>query len=345
MKIALYVGRFRFPLKPSDIGVEFFEAIHASKHDICALLVEPEDPLVAFGTQKGLNVVPLPLELNAPVADMRRYFSSSSFTENVERFLQRIHDAAPDIGVVYCGAWIPPVLRVAMPLGFVNLHPGPLPELSGYDPEKFMIIGDYPIGRGTVHRTADLFDTGNILQFTPDIPLPQYTTTPELAGLISRAGFQTMLDVLDCVAGSKALIGTPQEESRRGYATRKQGYVESVIRWSEDTHRKLNSRLRAFNSLDDGMPLKISEKGKYRIVYDLETHNGDFPGELGEPIGTYRGQGDFLNAPIFRTTEGAAVLKLGPPLDSHDTDFFLTEEQLIESGERSVQTTPDEFEF
>lgn len=323
MKIALYIGRFRFPLKPSDIGVEFFEAIRASKHDIAALLVEADDPLNSIGRQAGLNVIPLPSELHAPVAEMRRYFSSAPYTENVERFLDGVHDADPDIGVVYCGGWLPPPLRVVPPLGFINLHPGPLPELSGYDPEKFMILNDYPAGHGTVHRTADRFDTGNILQFTESIPLPRCTTTPELAGLISRAGFRTVVEVLDRTTGLKSLFGAPQDESRRGYATRKMGYAESVIRWDEDSHRKLDCRLRAFNSLDDGMPLKIALDGRYRIVYDLKTNDGDFSGKPGDRLG---GSDD---APIFRTKEGAAALRLGPEVASSDTDFVLPEDLLI----------------
>ena len=345
MKIALYIGRFRFPLKPSDIGVECFKTIRNSKHEIVALLVESGDPLASLGTQCGLDVITLPPELHAPVAEMRQYFSSPPFTENVERFLERLHDADPDIGVVYCGGWIPPAMRVTVPLGFINLHPGPLPELSGFDPEKFMILNDDPASYGTVHRTADLFDTGNILAFTERVPLSPHITTPELATLISRVGFRTVLEVLDRATDPKSLLGTPQDESRRGYATRKQGYIESVIRWNEDSHRKLDSRLRAFNSLDDGMPLKLFQDGKYVIVYDLETHGGDFPGRPGDQIGRYAGEGDFHDAPIFRTIEGAAVLQVGPVIDSHDSDFLLPEERLIGPGPRPMKTKIECFEM
>lgn len=345
MKIALYIGRFRFPLKPSDIGIEFFDAIRNSKHEICAFLVESDDPLLSVAMRQGINVITLPQEMLAPVAKMRKYFTSPPFCENVETFLSRIHDADPDIGVVYCGAWIPPALRVAIPMGFINLHPGPLPELSGYDPEKFMILGDFPTGHGTVHRTADLFDTGNILAFTPPVPLPRYTTTPELAQLITRSGFKTVLDVLDNITGPRFSFGTPQDESRRGYATRKRGYIESVLRLEEDSHRKLNSRLRAFNSLDDGMPLKLFHENKYTIIFDLETHDGSFPGNPGDKIGRYSGPGMFFDASIFRTCEGSAVLLPGSTVDSHDTAFILPEERLIPSGERPLRTSTDHFDI
>jgi hypothetical protein len=93
------------------------------------------------------------------------------------------------------------------------------------------------------------------------------------------------------------------------------------------------------------MPLKVFWDGKYSSVYDLETYEGTCPGQPGDRIGRYGGGGDFHDAPIYRTIEGAAVLRLGPAVDSHDTDFFLPEELLVRAEPRLMKTKIECFEM
>ncbi len=344
LKIALYIGQYRFPLTPSDIGVEFLEAMRAGRHPIGVVLAHPGDIVLRLAHEYGLPTLPLPEELEYPVDRMRRIFEAPELPPHLRAWLDALRGFATDVGIVYCGGWIPPQLAQTPRLGFINLHPGPLPEFTGYDPEKFLILNHHEQGWGTIHHLADKFDTGNVLRTSEPVPLTPSTTTPELAKLISRQCFKALPGVLDeFTRGIPA--GTPQNESRRDYVTRRRGHRESVIQWRRDSHAKLDARLRAFNSLDDGMCLKARRQGRLHVVYDLELHAGDYPGKPGEEIGIYRGPGVYENAPLIRTREGVAAVLFGAAVATPFTAVELAPERLIRAAERPRRTGAEFFEI
>jgi methionyl-tRNA formyltransferase len=78
----------------------------------------------------------------------------------------------PDLACVLCWPWrIPPALLAVPRLGFLNLHPAPLPELRGPEP----LFWAFQEGRRqtavTLHWMDEQFDTGDIAARAP-VSLP-----------------------------------------------------------------------------------------------------------------------------------------------------------------------------
>jgi len=306
------------------VAGELLASLRRSRHAACALALRRGDRLEPWARRLGVPLLTLPPALLAPCRVMRETLSGDAWDRRpaLRRWLAAFRATTPDVGLVYCGGWVPPRLAGAPRLGFVNFHPAPLPELPGYFAEYLLSAWGATRARGAFHLVSERFDRGPLLGHTPLVRLPRPALPGEINARVVRGGLKPLEALLDRLAGGRRAGPPPGRLSgREGYPP---GPVwagldavnrETRIDWGADGHDALLRRLRAFGGVprERCHPLHADVGGTERTVLDLDLHRGVFPGRPGDAVGRYRGGGPFAGAALVRTREGVAVVAAGPP--------------------------------
>ncbi len=310
MRVLLYVGPLRPRMKP-DQARRLIDRIRKSRHRIVGVILCADDPLMGAVRRLGVPVMVLPGELTLPCRVIReRMRTDKAVRRTVEQWVDRLKPLKPDVGVVFFGHWLPPILYRLPPKGFLNYHPAPLPDLRGMEPDTMAVLQGRRTMRGTVHQVTEAYDDGPIFAYTRRMRLTRYTTPREIFETLTAYGVDTIVRVLDRMERGTA-AAVPQKEHHEQDATRKQARKESVIRLTEDDVEAVQRRRRAFLGQDIGIRLKAEYNGALHVIEDVETYAGAFPGLPGQYLGAYKGSGPFRDGPIVRLQDGVAVLRPG----------------------------------
>jgi methionyl-tRNA formyltransferase len=352
LRVALYLGWHRWAdwrreaEDDPDAAEEIVVKLAASRHRLCALILRRGDRLAAWSRRLGVPALILPAALCRSVKEARRSFADSGWRKNprLRRWFRDFEAAGPEVGVVYCGGWLPPPMFSLPPLGFINFHPGPLPELPGYYPEFLLALRGGRRSRGTIHRVSENIDEGEILAYAP-VALPPLATSREIGIRMTRAAAAALPACLDRLAD-----GRPRAiRSEKGVvfpATLAAVNREAAIDWSGDSHDMIDRRVRCFCGLpwDRCRPLHAQTPSGPRLVLDVETYAGVFPGLPGEQVGVYRGSGIFAGAPVVRTVEGVAIVGTGGPFRP-GRRLRIPAGRLVPSGKRRKLTRLEMIEW
>lgn len=111
---------------------------------------------------------------------------------------------SPDLVVVACWPWrIPPALLAVPRLGFLNLHPSPLPELRGPEP-LFWALQEGRARSGVALHWMDAgLDTGDIAAAAP-LDLPEGAGWAEVEELAAAAGARLLAELAPRLAAGAA---------------------------------------------------------------------------------------------------------------------------------------------
>jgi methionyl-tRNA formyltransferase len=327
----VFCGNSRLFFETNDLAVEMLDRIAAAGHHICAVIVSQDDPITGALSQRNIKTVIRPEFLNGNKTQIKQNLFRPEFTE----WLTTLRLYQPDCGISFYSDWIPPAIYKIPAHGTVNIHPAPLPKFTGYEPELFHVLYDQRRSAGTIHYVEEKIDTGNILAYGNEVELPEDMTPTDVYTALIRGCFPPLIDVLDKIATGTEISYKLQKEQERSYATKKLAAVESVIQWQTDSHRKMDCRLRAFNSTNDGNILKALINGQLYQVFDILFDTGNYSGLAGEKIGIYTQEGEFYHAPILCTLEGIAILRLGSlcqisdnfMYDNNNNNMFLLQKQ------------------
>ena len=324
LQLGMIIGRSRIFGDARDMALETIEHVCKTCHRFKIVLAAKNDPIHGILRERNIPTAVLPDAFCAPLAKTRQF----AMTPEYEAWENEIRTHNLDLGITFYSGWLP-ISLVAVPrLRFINIHPAPLPMLTGYEAEKFHVITDRRRSWGVIHRLEEHFDTGNILTEGLPVNLPEDMTPMDVyEGLIGGC-IPKLLELLDQFAAGDTPSEKNQDESQRTYASRKNAFQETVIRWHHDTHRQIDCRFRAFNTVEDEMILKAKIDDQLYSILDLMLDVGDFPGVPGQRIGRYHQNGLFDNTPIVRTLQGIAVLRLGQPITSHDQPVYLAPEDI-----------------
>lgn len=109
----------------------------------------------------------------------------------------------PDLGCVACWPWrLPPALLALPRLGWLNLHPSPLPLLRGPEPLFWALHAGWQQSAVTLHWMDDQFDTGAIaLQVA--LELPEGAGWEELEERVAGLGASLLTEGLPMLAAGK----------------------------------------------------------------------------------------------------------------------------------------------
>lgn len=314
-RIGIIVGSSRLFGGAKDLALDIINSILQSPHQLAVVFAEPNDPVLSYPSLRQHNIptVVLPNALCGTHDEISRKITEPQF---VKKFNQ-LKNIPFDLGISFYANWLPPIVIALPRFGFINLHPAPLPMLTGYEAERFHVLTDRRKSWGTIHYLAERFDVGNILARGNTVELPEDMTPMTVYEQLIGNCIPVLRQVLNDFACGKPMIGEPQNETLRTYATHQNAVRESFIQWATDTNRKLDCRFRAYCTANDGMRLRAVIDNQLCEIFDIMILPNDnpyskigSPGQtMGQTIGTYQQSGQFYNAPMIRTLEGIAVVK------------------------------------
>lgn len=341
LRVVAYLGMDR-PCRRVDYGELLVERIFRSRHKLAGLVIHPSDNLADLARKYSIPYISIPLDLLQPIAKIKTALAGNTqFREFYAIWLEHIRRFNADIGLSAWGYWIPNELFSMPPMGFINYHPAPLPQMRGMEPDTFAILEGRTVMYGTVHKVNHAFDCGDIVARTKQIPIHQYDTPVSVLENLNREGISTIIHTLN--AFSNGTVKCEKQCAQEGTrTTRNMAREASFIDWERDTVDLLDRKLRAFCGQDIGIRLKGYYQNQLRDVVDLEGCRGKFKGRPGEVIGSYRGRGYFFGAPVIRVSDGVVVVRFGIeiiPL-SYSSLFYneSPQEKLIAPGRRKRHT-------
>ncbi|MDR3196775.1 MAG: hypothetical protein LBU34_02800 [Planctomycetaceae bacterium] len=308
LRIGIIIGSSRLFGGAKDMALEIILTILQSPHQLAVVFAEPDDPVLLYPPlrQHGIPTISLPDSLYGNYHEIRRKTVEHRFTKDLN-YLKRI---SFDLGVSFYSGWLPSSVIEIPRFRFINIHPSPLPILTGYEAERFHVLTDRRKSWGTIHYLTEKLDTGNILACGEVVDLPENMTPMIVYEQLIGNCLLIFRRVLDDFASGKPMLGESQDEALRTYATHQDAVRESVIHWATDTNRKLDCRFRAYCTANDKMILCGEIDGQLCEISDIMLLSNFHIGLPGQRIGTYQQPGPFYNAPIIKTLEGAAAVKI-----------------------------------
>jgi len=208
-----------------EFAVPALKALHASRHDVVAVLTQPDRP-----KGRGRKLTPPPvkiaaLELGCPVEQPGCIHKPDC--------LSFIKSKTPDLFVVIAFGRLLKSHHFAIPShGVINVHASLLPRYRGPAPIQWALInGDRETGVTTMYMAEEL-DAGDML-LQARTAITADDTAATLHDRLSEIGAPLLLDTLDQLADNR-LQPVPQDPSAVTYApllTKKDGQ----IRWDQST--------------------------------------------------------------------------------------------------------------
>ena len=216
---------------------------------------------------------------------------------NSPALLTRVRELKPDLVVSWFWTTLLPmdVIRAAR-LGGIGVHPSLLPRHRGPDPTFWAIAsGDTETGV-TVHRLAEAYDTGDILDAERLAIDPSWNAW-ELARALDRPSLRKLRETVGRLARGETVPGVPQDPALATQAPTPDD-ATCALRWSWPTEQVL----RHVRALAPAPGAWTEING--RLVTVLRASPApSFPAAL-EP-----GEGAIVDGlPIVRAGDGAVVL-------------------------------------
>ena len=203
-----------------DFAVPTLEALHNSRHEVAAVVSQPDRP-----KGRGRKLTPPPVKVTAegfgyPVIQPESVKTDSFFDEM--RALQ------PDLFVVIAMGQILPKRLLDLPrLGAINVHASLLPRLRGSAPIQGAIInGDAQGGVTTMQMDVGM-DTGDML-LKAATPIGDEDTAQSLHDRLAPMGAELLVETLDRIAAGD-LKPEPQEAAEATLApmlSKKDGRID-----------------------------------------------------------------------------------------------------------------------
>lgn len=192
-----------------DFAAASLEALIASRHEIQAVVTQPDKPK----GRKG-ELTPPPVKVVAEGKGIKVY---QPLKVRDEEFVKTLRAYNPDVMVVVAFGQIIPLSILKMPkYGCVNIHGSLLPKYRGAAPIQWAVLdGEKETGITTILMDEGI-DTGDIL-LKKTIKIDTDETSGSLFDKLMALGAKTILETLDELEKGN-LTPTKQGESPTAYA-------------------------------------------------------------------------------------------------------------------------------
>ena len=192
-----------------DFAAASLEALIASRHEIQAVVTQPDKPK----GRKG-ELTPSPVKVVAEGKGIKVY---QPLKVRDEEFVKTLRAYNPDVMVVVAFGQIIPLSILKMPkYGCVNIHGSLLPKYRGAAPIQWAVLdGEKETGITTILMDEGI-DTGDIL-LKKTIKIDTDETSGSLFDKLMALGAKTILETLDELEKGN-LTPTKQGESPTAYA-------------------------------------------------------------------------------------------------------------------------------
>lgn len=192
-----------------DFAAASLEALIASRHEIQAVVTQPDKPK----GRKG-ELTPSPVKVVAEGKGIKVY---QPLKVRDEEFVETLRAYNPDVMVVVAFGQIIPLSILKMPkYGCVNIHGSLLPKYRGAAPIQWAVLdGEKETGITTILMDEGI-DTGDIL-LKKTIKIDTDETSGSLFDKLMALGAETILETLDELEKG-SLTPIKQGESPTAYA-------------------------------------------------------------------------------------------------------------------------------
>jgi methionyl-tRNA formyltransferase len=219
-----------------EFAVPSLRALIESELEVAAVFTQPDRP-----SGRGQHLQPSPVKRCAVERGITVYQPEKIRTEDNRSILEAL---APDfIAVVAYGQILPNWLLRVPRIAPVNVHGSLLPKYRGAAPVAWAIYNGETATGVTTMIIEQKLDSGPIL-LQKQVPIPETTTSGELAAELSRAGARLLVPTLRGLADG-SLEPVVQDESLVTWAPRIAKEMASIS-W-ERPAREIHNHVRAFN--------------------------------------------------------------------------------------------------
>lgn len=193
-----------------EFAVLALERLVASSHTVAAVVTQP-DRHTGRGQHLQSPAVKLAAERQGlPVLQPTR-IRTPEFEETLRAF-------NPDAIVVAAFGRILPANILKLPrFGCINIHASLLPKYRGAAPIQWAIINGEKYTGVTIMQMDEGLDTGNIIAFE-QIDILDDDNTESVSNMLSVAGAELIVGVLDQVESQQSVTSIPQNHSQATFA-------------------------------------------------------------------------------------------------------------------------------
>jgi methionyl-tRNA formyltransferase len=191
------------------VAVPSLDALHASRHDLVAVLTRPP---AAAGRGRAVR--------SSAVGEWGQSHGVPVLTPVSPRdpgFLAELTALAPDcVPVVAYGALVPPAALAVPPHGWVNLHFSVLPAWRGAAPVAHAVLAGDDVTGATTFLLEEGLDTGPVLGVVTH-PIAATDTAGDVLDDLADAGARLLVATLHGIEDG-ALVPVPQPTDGVSYA-------------------------------------------------------------------------------------------------------------------------------
>ena len=270
-----------------DFAVNSLNAIINSRHEVIAVVTQPDKPV---GRKAILTASPVKECALSHGIKVLQYDKISK--EGIED----LKALAPDIMVTCAFGQIlsQEVLDIA-PKGVINVHGSLLPKYRGASPIQAAILNGETVSGVTIMQTERGVDSGDIL-LQEQTPIGEYETAGELFDKLSVIGAKLIVCALDGIENGTI---TPQKQDESLSTVVKMIKKQDALLDFSKPCEVLKNYVRAMYP----WPVAFTYlNGKILKIYSCRIDNGNYRGETGEIV-----KAD-LNGIVVKCGEGALML-------------------------------------
>lgn len=235
-------------------GLPVLEALAAGRHELAAVVSQPDRPAGRGGKTRPTPVSARAAELSLPLLCPEQ--------PNTPAFADEFGRLAPDLVVIVAYGHLirQPLLGVPR-LGFINLHASLLPAYRGAAPVPWAILQGETESGATVFALDTRFDTGRIIGQVR-VPITADDTSQTYLEKLSHPGAELMLQCVEQLDAGTARY-EPQDEA---LATRAPKFrkEDGLVDWSAPL-AQIDCRVRAFQPWPLAFSHVPTAKGLVRI--------------------------------------------------------------------------------
>jgi methionyl-tRNA formyltransferase len=219
-----------------DFAVPTLEALHGSRHQVVAVITQPDR---ARG--RGQHSQPGPVKQLAERAGLT-ILQPQRLRD--EAFLEAFRTLDADLGVVAAYGKILTDAVLAVPrLGLVNVHASLLPKYRGAAPIHRAVMAGETVTGVTIMRVVKALDAGSMLSKVAR-PIGDAETSVDVEHDMARLGAAALVETVDAMA-SGPVTETPQDESEATYA-HKLEKTDGIVDWSRPA-RAIHNQIRGLH--------------------------------------------------------------------------------------------------
>jgi methionyl-tRNA formyltransferase len=218
-----------------DFAVPSLAAVHGSRHQVAAVVTQPDRPKGRGHHLAATAVKEQALALNLPVLQPESVKDPAFFSQ-----LQALN---PDLSLIVAFSVLPEAIVNLPPKGCVNIHASLLPKYRGAAPIQWAVYhGETETGL-TYFRLNRSVDTGDMYRQVR-VPIPDGATGGELYAILKEEGAKHIVEILDGIeAGSLRPVPQPATGSCPAPKLKKE---HGRLDWLRPA-RDLWNQVRAFN--------------------------------------------------------------------------------------------------